>query len=130
MAGRTRYLEAQVRRDLRRKMVFLAGPRQVGKTTLAKRLLGRKAGYLNWDVAEHREAILQSEFPVSDLWVFDELHKYRAWRSLLKGLYDARRASQRIIVTGSARLDSLNKGFVSLSSQVFTQQSWRDRTRS
>jgi len=65
MAGRTRYLEAQVRRDLRRKMVFLAGPRQVGKTTLAKRLLGRKAGYLNWDVAEHREAILQSEFPVS-----------------------------------------------------------------
>jgi len=27
-------------------------------------------------------------------------------------------------------LDSLNKGFVSLSSQVFTQQSWRDRTRS
>ena len=114
MAGRTRYLEAQVRRDLRRKMVFLAGPRQVGKTTLAKRLLGRKAGYLNWDVAEHREAILRGEFPVSDLWVFDELHKYRAWRSLLKGLYDGRRASQRILVTGSARLDYYRHGGDSL----------------
>ncbi len=76
MIVRARYLEAQVRRDLRRKMVFVAGPRQVGKTTLAKRLLGRKAGYLNWDVAEHREAILRRELPVSDFWVFDEIHKY------------------------------------------------------
>lgn len=56
MATRARYLERQVRRDLRRKMVFVAGPRQVGKTTLAKRLLGRSPGYLNWDVPEHREA--------------------------------------------------------------------------
>jgi hypothetical protein len=65
--SRPRYLEAQIRRDLRRKMVFVAGPRQVGKTTLAKRLLGRRRGYLNWDVAEHREAILRGELPVSDL---------------------------------------------------------------
>ena len=61
MAVRPRYLEAQVRRDLRRKMVFVAGPRQVGKTTLAKRLLGRKTGYLNWDVTEDRQAILRHE---------------------------------------------------------------------
>jgi hypothetical protein len=67
MPSRPRYLEAQIRRDLRRKMVFVAGPRQVGKTTLAKRLLGRRRGYLNWDVAEHREAILRGELPVSDL---------------------------------------------------------------
>src|SRR3972149_8945466 len=100
MVVRARYLEAQVRRDLRRKMVFVAGPRQVGKTTLAKRLLGRKAGYLNWDVAEHREAILRSELPVSDFWAFDEIHKYRAWRNFLKGLYDGPRASQRILAPG------------------------------
>lgn len=114
MAGRARYLEEQVRRDLRRKMAFVAGPRQVGKTTLAKRLLRRKAGYLNWDVAEHREAILRRELPVSDFWVFDEIHKYRAWRSFLKGLYDSRRASQRILVTGSARLDFYRYGGDSL----------------
>jgi hypothetical protein len=114
MAARACYVEEQVRRDLRRKMVFVAGPRQVGKTTLARRLLGRKAGYLNWDVAEHREAILRRELPVSDFWVFDEIHKYRAWQSLLKGPYDSRRASQRILVTGSARLDFYRHGGDSL----------------
>jgi AAA+ ATPase superfamily predicted ATPase len=48
-----RYLEAQVRRDLARKMVFVGGPRQVGKTTLARAILGRSAaGYMNWDVGQ------------------------------------------------------------------------------
>jgi predicted AAA+ superfamily ATPase len=114
MTARRRYLEAQVRRDLRRKMVFVAGPRQVGKTTLARRLLGRKPGYLSWDVARDREAILRRELPASDFWVFDEIHKYRAWRGLLKGLYDARRTGQRILVTGSARLDFYRHGGDSL----------------
>jgi uncharacterized protein len=99
-----RYLTDQVERDLARKMVFLSGPRQVGKTTLALDVAGTRAGYLNWDVPEHREAILARELPASELWVFDEIHKYRRWRNFLKGLYDAR-PEQRILVTGSARLD-------------------------
>jgi predicted AAA+ superfamily ATPase len=37
-----RYLAPAVRRDLSKKMVFVSGPRQVGKTTLAKRLVGRR----------------------------------------------------------------------------------------
>ena len=114
MASHPRYLEEQVRRDLRRKMVFVAGPRQVGKTTLARRLLGKKPGYLNWDVARDREAILRRELPASDFWVFDEIHRYRAWRGLLKGLYDSRRVGQRILVTGSARLDFYRHGGDSL----------------
>jgi predicted AAA+ superfamily ATPase len=114
MAGLTRYLAAQVRRDLRRKMVFVAGPRQVGKTTLARSLPGAEAGYLNWDVAEHRERILRRELPAGKLWVFDEIHKYSSWRNYLKGLYDGRRPSQRILVTGSARLDLYRRGGDSL----------------
>jgi predicted AAA+ superfamily ATPase len=114
MVARARYLEAQVRRDLRGKMVFVAGARQVGKTTLARRVLGRKPGYFNWDVAEHREAILRGQLPASDFWVFDELHKYRGWRGFLKGLYDSRRRGQRILVTGSARLDFYHHGGDSL----------------
>jgi predicted AAA+ superfamily ATPase len=114
MRARARYLEAQVRRDLGRKMVFVAGPRQVGKTTLARRLLGARPGYLNWDVAADRERILRGELPPSDFWVFDEIHKYRLWRGFLKGLYDARRARQRILVTGSARLDFYRHGGDSL----------------
>jgi predicted AAA+ superfamily ATPase len=77
----------------------------VGKTTLAKSLLYDNQGYLNWDVAEHRQAILNKEFPLSPLWVFDEIHKYRSWRNYLKGIYDTKSPQQQIMVTGSARLD-------------------------
>jgi predicted AAA+ superfamily ATPase len=75
-------------------MVFVAGPRQVGKTTLALSLPKAKPGYLNWDTAEHRERILRRELPDATLWIFDEIHKYRQWRNYLKGLYDNRRSGQ------------------------------------
>jgi hypothetical protein len=95
-------------------MVFLAGARQVGKTTLARGLPGAKTGYLNWDAAEDRERILRGHMPASRLWVLDEIHKYRAWRGLVKGLFDKRRTGQRILVTGSARLDHYRFGGDSL----------------
>ncbi|MBI4520716.1 MAG: ATP-binding protein [Gemmatimonadetes bacterium] len=100
-----RYLRPQIVRDLARKMVFVSGPRQVGKTTLALSLPQARRGYLNWDVAEHRERILQRELPAGRLWIFDEIHKYRGWRNWLKGIYDGRPRGQKILVTGSARLD-------------------------
>ena len=112
-----RYLSTQVERDLARKMVFVAGPRQVGKTTLARMLPGADRGYLNWDVAEHRERILRQELPSSRLWVFDEIHKYRNWRNYLKGVYDRHGApprGPRILVTGSARLEVYRFGGDSL----------------
>jgi hypothetical protein len=111
---RARYLAAAVKRDLARKMAFVAGPRQVGKTTLALALPGARAGYLNWDAAEHRERILRGELPPGRLWVFDEIHKYRRWRNYLKGLYDTRPRDQRILVTGSGRLDLYRFGGDSL----------------
>jgi len=114
LAGVKRYLESQVRRDLKRKMVFVGGPRQVGKTTLARDILGSAAGLLNWDVPAQRDAILRQTFPRSRLWVFDELHKYRKWRNYLKGVFDARAPGQRILVIGSARLDYYRFGGDSL----------------
>src|SRR5512137_1164811 len=109
-----RYLKTQIEKDLSAKMVFVAGPRQVGKTTLARSLPKAGRGYLNWDIFEHREQILRRELPPSGLWIFDEIHKYRGWRNLLKGLYDGRSAGQRILVTGSARLDLYRFGGDSL----------------
>ena len=109
-----RYLTPQVRRDLRKKMVFVGGARQVGKTTLARSLLRSDRGYLNWDVPEHRERILKDELPPTRMWVFDEIHKYRRWRSFLKGLYDRPGLDKRILVTGSARLDFYRHGGDSL----------------
>lgn len=106
MKPKNRYLADQVRADLARKMVFVGGPRQVGKTTLAKNLLADNPnGYLNWDIAKDREAILRHELPASPIWVFDELHKYKQWRGYVKGLFDQYRDQQQILVTGSARLD-------------------------
>ncbi len=101
-----RYLTNQIQSDLIKKMVFVGGPRQVGKTTLAKELLkAAGGGYLNWDIPAQRQRILKGEWPVGPLWVLDELHKYRLWRNLLKGLYDDKSEAQQILVTGSARLD-------------------------
>jgi predicted AAA+ superfamily ATPase len=113
-----RYLGQQIEKDLARKMVFVGGPRQVGKTTMALQILETlersKDGYLNWDVAEHRERILRRELPPGTFWIFDEIHKYKPWRNYLKGLYDAKRPGQRILVTGSARLDYYRRGGDSL----------------
>ena len=114
---RKRYLTAQVEKDLARKMVFVGGARQVGKTTLALQVLDGRPGYLNWDVPEDREGILTGTLPRSSMLVFDEIHKYRPWRNYLKGLYDSqvpRRRKRRILVTGSARLDFYRFGGDSL----------------
>jgi predicted AAA+ superfamily ATPase len=100
-----RYLQAQVLSDLAHKMVFVAGPRQVGKTTMALSLPGGAKAYRNWDVAEDRERILRRELPPGDLLILDEIHKFRGWRNHLKGLYDQVGRRHRILVTGSARLD-------------------------
>ncbi|MEA2166103.1 MAG: uncharacterized protein QOK37_4230 [Thermoanaerobaculia bacterium] len=114
MAAKPRYLSAQIQADLKRKMLFVAGPRQVGKTTLALSISGAARAYLNWDVSEHRERIIRNELPPGKLWIFDELHKYRRWRNYLKGLYDSRPAGQKILVTGSGRLDLYRFGGDSL----------------
>jgi len=95
-------------------MVFLGGPRQVGKTTLARSILPGDAKYLNWDIPAHRERVLKRLLPDTDDWVFDELHKYRRWRAFLKGVYDEFGDRRRILVTGSARMDLYRFGGDSL----------------
>lgn len=115
-----RYLEQPVLNDLKRKMVFIGGPRQTGKTSLAKHLLknakqdlGKR--YLNWDALEDREKIMREVFPAGKgLLVLDEIHKYSAWRQTIKGLYDKRGEELEILVTGSARLDYYRRGGDSL----------------
>ena len=109
-----RYVSEQIERDLARKMVFVAGPRQAGKTTMAKALLTTDSGYLNWDVPEDREAILRRELPEAPLLIFDEIHKYRSWRNYLKGLFDKEGLDRKILVLGSARLDAYRFGGDSL----------------
>ena len=114
-----RYLLGAVEEDLRSKMVFLGGPRQVGKTTLALALLGspgpRHPAYLNWDDPRVRSPLLRGELPGGEaLLVLDEIHKYPRWRNLVKGFYDTAGDRTAFLITGSARLDHYRKGGDSL----------------
>jgi predicted AAA+ superfamily ATPase len=112
-----RYLEQAASDDLREKMVFIGGPRQVGKTTLAKEIGRRTAGvrYLNWDDRDDKKSILAGAFAADEeLVIFDEIHKYRHWKNLVKGFFDKNRQRYKIIVTGSSRLDVYRKGGDSL----------------
>jgi predicted AAA+ superfamily ATPase len=112
-----RYLEPSIRADLAEKMVFVAGPRQVGKTTLAQHVMASagRTVYLNWDNRDDRREIRAARWPGgTSLVVLDELHKWRGWKGWLKGEYDKHRRSTRFLVTGSARLDVYRRGGDSL----------------
>lgn len=104
-------------------MVFVGGPRQVGKTTLALSLLGASAdethpAYFNWDDPRAAGRLRRLELPPGEaLLVLDEIHKYARWRNLVKGIYDTEKSRRRIIVTGSARLDYYRKGGDSLANR-------------
>lgn len=120
-----------------RQMLFVSGPRQVGKTTLAKKLTTQHNGhYFNWDNPQHRQWILESSSHAADsellnqigihelsnqrkLVAFDELHKYKNWKNYLKGLFDAYEQQLAILATGSARMDIFRKGGDSLMGRYF-----------
>lgn len=133
-----RALYNQLTSDLSKKMVFLTGPRQAGKTTLSQLLLAAKPGgqYLNYDVAQDRAIIESGTWSRrAPLLVLDEVHKMPQWKSWLKGVVDGRMASQQILVTGSARLDtfrqtgdSLAGRFFSLRLHPFSVREWCEQT--
>jgi len=113
-----RYLTDIVIEDLAEKMVFIGGPRQVGKTTLSTELVAgryKEHDYLNWDNRQDRKKIIASQWQGSaELIILDEIHKYKKWKTLIKGEYDKHRARYKFLVTGSSRLDVYRKGGDSL----------------
>ncbi len=117
-----------------RKMLFLSGPRQVGKTTTGLTIGGRRqrSSYLNWDNFDHQGKILAGPTKLAEelglatlaeekpLLILDEVHKYPRWRDLLKGFYDTYADDADTLVTGSARLSVFNVGGDSLTGRYFS----------
>jgi len=132
-----RIYEDLLREHLReeRQMAFVAGPRQVGKTTLLQSLLDEKDVTFNWDRPAEREwilkgsdALLEHVGLMDDLraadapkprMAFDEIHKFRHWKRFLKGLFDAVDGRASILVTGSARLNIYKRDGDSLMGRYF-----------
>jgi uncharacterized protein len=111
--------------DLQKKMVILTGPRQVGKTTLARELMTdyQRPQYLNWDVLDDRRILVDQSWGLrSDLLIFDEIHKMRGWKAYLKGIFDGRTEAQSILVTGSARMETFRQSGESLAGRYFSMR--------
>jgi predicted AAA+ superfamily ATPase len=112
------------------RMAFVVGPRQVGKTTLARRLLearGTPDLYRTWDDLAWRRSVSRDPYgfvdgyrpnprtgPAKPLAVLDEVHRFPGWKRYLKGLWDTRKNRVDVVVTGSGRLDVYQKGGDSL----------------
>ena len=106
----------------RKKMAFISGPRQCGKTTLAKSLLVDRELYFNWD--DHRFKAIWTKSPeliaerafaqTKPRLVLDEFHKNRRWKTQVKAFYDHHGDNLEIILTGSAHLNAYRKGVDSL----------------
>lgn len=120
----SRYLKTSIKEDLKTKMVFINGPRQAGKTTLALSFLNKGSpqhpAYLNYDYPEDRKLILKWQFPGQQkLIIFDEIHKYARWRNLIKGFYDKHKLQKSFLVTGSARFSHYRRGGDSLLGRYY-----------
>lgn len=125
---RSRYLDLVTRTAFRHgKMAFVTGPRQVGKTTLARQFLAGGPGlYYTWDDADFKrawsqdpKALVPQNVGPPQIVVFDELHRAPRWKAGLKSVFDLRGEFARILVTGSARLDVFRRGGESLLGRYF-----------
>ncbi len=118
-----------------KRMVFLSGPRQSGKTTLGK-MIGKEFAnnlYFNWDAPHNKTQLVRNpyffeEMPRKDatlpLVVLDEIHKFRRWKNYLKGIYDEFHDSYLFLVMGSGRLDLYQRGGDSLAGRYLQFRIW------
>lgn len=117
-----RYLYDLIQNDLARKMVLITGPRQVGKTYLAKQIMAafHKPQYLNFDSLDDARIIQSRQWAVNaDFLIFDEIHKMKSWKKFLKGVFDTRPDFQSLLVTGSSRLDTFRQSGESLAGRYY-----------
>ena len=113
-----------------KQMVFLSGPRQVGKTTLSKFIARSYPNkyYFNWDIISNKKLLVKDPAffqhinrvdSTKPIVILDEIHKYRQWKNYLKGIYDEFKNEYVFLISGSGRLDTYQKGGDSLAGRYF-----------
>ena len=111
--------------DLKKKMVIIVGPRQVGKTFLAKQIAKfyKSPVYLNFDNIYDKDIIQkQTWLDTTDLLILDEIHKMPNWKNFLKGVYDTKPENMHLLVTGSARLDTFRQVGDSMAGRFYSHR--------
>lgn len=111
-------------------MVFISGPRQSGKTTLAFIIAESYNNhlYFNWDIPKDKILLLndpaffeslERKDETKPLIILDEIHKHKDWKNYLKGVYDQFHREYQFLISGSGRLDLFQKGGDSLAGRYF-----------
>ena len=109
--------------------VAVLGPRQVGKTTLARRIveeLGAAAVYLDLELPSHRAKLSDPELYFSSqedrLVVLDEIQRVPGLFEVLRGVIDERRRQGRrqrqFLLLGSASIDLLQQSSETLAGRI------------
>jgi len=130
MHNRSFYIKIWQELAAGKSMIFIAGPRQAGKTTLSQLIARAYTNnyYFNWDIAEHRTQFfsnpaffegIKRKDATTPLIILDEIHKYKDWKNYLKGIYDQFHEDYKFIVSGSGRLDIYQKGGDSLAGRYY-----------
>ena len=131
MIKRNKYLKYWQELSSSKEMIFLSGPRQSGKTTLAQKMIGSSftnLSYFNYDFIESKKILREDPyfFEKDDrkdaslpLVIFDEIHKHDKWKNYLKGIYDKFHGQYQFLVSGSGRLDTFQKSGDSLAGRYF-----------
>ena len=131
MIKRNKYLQYWQELSSSKEMIFLSGPRQSGKTTLAQKMIGSSftnLSYFNYDFIESKKILREDPyfFEKDDridaslpLVIFDEIHKHDKWKNYLKGIYDKFHGQYQFLVSGSGRLDTFQKSGDSLAGRYF-----------
>lgn len=118
-----------------KRMVFMAGARRVGKTTLGE-MIGQSYPnrvYLNWELPEDRTRLIRTpaffeeverQDESTPLVMFDEINRHRGWRRYLKGAYDRVEGDYQFLVAGSSRLDYPQRRGDSLAGRYYLLHLW------
>lgn len=135
MKHRALYLSLWEELSRDKSMVFISGPRQAGKTTLAHIISKSYKNhlYFNWDIPKDRAMLfkdpsffenMERKDLTTPLVILDEIHKYKDWKNYLKGVYDQFHGTYKFLVSGSGRLDLYQKGGDSLAGRYFLFHLW------